>query len=261
MEGEHEPVRVTFTPGSMGCRCFRRMERNSAGRAGARATGSRSSSSRIGMTKRRGRRSQRRRNDGRDEAPIAGQDSRPEITEAGFARQVEWLADEKREGRMTGSAGAQAAANWLADYFRENGLKSFAENYALPFQFNAGERVLPEKTRLEIRRSRAAMRAKLDQDFRPLAFQRKRRGERRSRFRRIRSGRARRRRRALRFLCGLDVKDKIVLILRYVPGRLNRHGARSSIVMPDCATKRCSRASAARKRVLVVTGPNSPQRG
>ena len=60
---------------------------------------------------------------------------------------------------------------------------------------------------------------------------------------------------------GLDVKDKIVLILRYVPEGVDRRGARSSIAMPDCATRRCSRASAARKRVLVVTGPNSPNAG
>ena len=51
---------------------------------------------------------------------------------------------------MTGSAGAEAAAKWIADYFRQVGLQSFNENFLSSFQFNAGERVLPEKTRLKI---------------------------------------------------------------------------------------------------------------
>src|SRR5439155_16764979 len=95
----------------------------------------------------------------------------PEITEADLRREVEWLADQARDGRMTGSAGARAAANWLANYFRQAGLQSFAENFAMPFQFNAGERVLPEKTRLEIATDASrSPRAELDQDFRPLSF-------------------------------------------------------------------------------------------
>ena len=41
----------------------------------------------------------------------------------------------------------------------------------MPFQFNAGERVLAEKTRLEIMTGGSrSSRAKLDQDFRPLPF-------------------------------------------------------------------------------------------
>src|SRR5205085_11785567 len=95
-----------------------------------------------------------------------------EIRAADLRKQVEWLADEKREGRMTGSPGAQETAKWLANYLRDNGLKSFAENYALPFQFNAGERVLPEKTKLEISagEGKPPTKLKLDADFRPLAF-------------------------------------------------------------------------------------------
>ena len=73
---------------------------------------------------------------------------------------------------MTGSPGAQATAKWLADYFKQACLKSFAENFALSFQFNAGERILPEKTRLEIIAGddKPSTPAKLETDFRPLAF-------------------------------------------------------------------------------------------
>ena len=96
---------------------------------------------------------------------------RPEITEADLRGEVEWLADEARDGRMTGTAGAKLAADWLADYFRQAGLQSFNGNFAMPFQFNAGERVLAEKTRLEIAPiTSRPLRAKLNQDFSAASF-------------------------------------------------------------------------------------------
>ncbi len=119
---------------------------------------------------------------------------------------------------MTGSTGAQATANWLADYFRQAGLQSFTGNFAMPFQFNAGERVLAEKTRLEIMTgSSRSSRAKLDQDFRPLSFSEN--GEASGEvvfagYGLVAPGDGGRR---YDSYAGLDVKNKIVLILRYVP--------------------------------------------
>src|SRR6185436_18645947 len=52
-------------------------------------------------------------------AGIADPGYSAEIRAADLRKQVEWLADEKREGRMTGSAGAQETAKWLASYLRE----------------------------------------------------------------------------------------------------------------------------------------------
>jgi hypothetical protein len=186
----------------------------------------------------------------------------PDITEADLREEVEWLADPARDGRMTGTAGAQVSANWLADYFRQAGLQSFSDELAIPFQFNAGERVLPDKTRLEIAtNSSRPLRAKLDQDFRPLPFSESGEasgevvfagyglvapGDHRARY---------------DSYAGLDVKDKIVLILRYVPenveparrAQLNRYaGLRYKAML---ARERGAKA------VLVATGPNSPHAG
>jgi PA domain. len=158
---------------------------------------------------------------------------------------------------MTGSPGAQATAAWLANYFRANGLKSFAENYALPFQFNAGERVLAEKTKLEI----AGTAAKLDADFRPLGFSEN--GEASSEVAFAGYGLVVPGEGAARYdsYAGVDVKDKIVLIFRYVPegvdqarrAQLNRYsGLRYKTML---ARERGA------KGVLVVTGPNSPNAG
>ena len=84
---------------------------------------------------------------------------------------------------------------------------------------------------------------------------------RRSGLRRLRSGRARGNGARYNSYAGLDVKDKIVLILRYVPenveparrAQLNRYaGLRYKAML---ARERGAKA------VLVVTGPNSPNAG
>ncbi len=259
--GEHEPVRVTFTPGFDGLPVFSPDGKKLCWTSGRTGDG----------------KSQLFVADWNDDAARAALGAAPkqaqaqasstaapktdafssEISAGDLRKEVEWLADEKREGRMTGSAGAQETAKWLANYLRDNGLKSFAENYALPFQFNAGERILPEKTRLEV----SGTVAKLDTDFRPLAFSEN--GEANgdvvfAGYGLVVPGEG-----AARYdsYAGLEVKDKIVLILRYVPegvdparrAALNRYsGLRYKAML---ARERGA------KGVLVVTGPNSPNAG
>src|SRR5205823_9896312 len=156
--------------------------------------------------------------------------------------------------RMTGSTGAQETAKWLADYFQRAGYKSFAENYALPFQINAGERVLAEKTRLEISASEAKSPAvtKLDADFRPLAFSEN--GEVNSEVVFAGYGLVVPGEGAARYdsYAGLDVKDKVVLIFRYVPEGVDptRPGALESLfraALQDDAGTRARRERGARR--------------
>jgi Tol biopolymer transport system component len=260
VNGERDPVRVTFTPGFDGLPVFSPDGKKLCWTSGRTSDG----------------KAQLFLADWNDEAALAAlaaapkwsQASRdagtfsPDITEADLRREVEWLADEARDGRMTGSAGALAAANWLADYFRQSGLQSFAENFAMPFQFNAGERVLPEKTRFEI--ATAASRsshAELDRDFRPLSFSEN--GDASGAVVFAGYGLVAPGDGGARYdsYAGLDVKDKIVLILRYVPenveparrAQLNRYaGLRYKAML---ARERGAKA------VLVVTGPNSPHAG
>ena len=147
--GEHEPVRVTFTGGFDGLPVFSpdgkklcwTSGRTSDGKAQIFLADWNDEAARQAITQAPARGS------GPEQAAAAFS---PQITKADLQHEVEWLADEKRDGRMTGSAGAQATASWLADYFRNAGLKSFGNNFDLPFEFNAGERVIPEKTRCEI---------------------------------------------------------------------------------------------------------------
>jgi Tol biopolymer transport system component len=267
-KGEHEPVRVTFTSGFDGLPVFSPDGRKLCWTSGRTGDG----------------KSQLFLADWNDAAARAALGAAPtrenvvvstspagitdpsyntEITAGDLRKEVEWLADEKREGRMTGTVGAQESAKWLANYFRDAGLKSFAENYALPFQFNAGERVLPEKTRLEISAgdAKAPSTAKLDSDFRPLAFSEN--GEASGEVVFAGYGLVVPGEGAARYdsYAGLDVKDKVVLILRYVPegvdqsrrAQLNRYsGLRYKTML---ARERGA------KGVLVATGPNSPNAG
>ncbi|MDP9099658.1 MAG: M28 family peptidase [Verrucomicrobiota bacterium] len=267
-KGEHEPVRVTFTPGFDGLPVFspdgkklcwtsgRTSDGKSqlfladwndtAARAALQAAPKQGQSVSVSPSPAAGV------TDPGDSAEIRADDLRKEI---------EWLANEKREGRMTGRPGAQETAKWLADYFQRAGLKSFAEDFALPFQFNAGERVLVEKTRLEISAGDGKAIAKLDADFRPLAFSEN--GEANSDVVFAGYGLVVPGEGAARYdsYAGLDVKDKIVLIFRYVPegvdpvrrAQLNRYsGLRYKTML---ARERGA------KGVLVVTGPNSPNAG
>jgi Tol biopolymer transport system component len=205
-----------------------------------------------------------------------------EITKADLQREVEWLADEKRDGRMTGSPGAQATADWLAGYFRNVGLKSFDGSYTLPFEFNAGERVIPEKNKLVEFRYEGDLSGgpiagggaktplfsdralAVNTDFRPLAFSEN--GETEgdvvfAGYGLVVPGDGQQKYDSYAGLDAKNVKDKIVLLLRYVPegvdaqrrAHLNRYaGLRYKAML---ARERGAKA------VLIVTGPNSPNAG
>jgi Tol biopolymer transport system component len=256
VDGEREPVRVTFTPGFDGLPVFSPDGKNLCWTTGRGGDGK--SQLFIGDW-----------NDEAARAALAAAPKRshatghagafsPEINESDLRHEVEWLADDARDGRMTGTAGATAAAAWLVDYFRQAGLQSFSDKFAIPFQFNSGERVLPDKTRLEIVTKSSRLRAKLDQDFRPLPFSES--GEASAEVVFAGYGLVAPGDQGARYdsYAGLDVKNKIVLILRYVPenveparrAQLNRYaGLRYKAML---ARERGAKA------VLVAIGPNSP---
>ena len=116
-EGEHEPVRVTFTDGFDGLPTF-----------------SPDGKKLCWTTNRNGGQSQLFLADWNDDAARAALAAAPKrtaavpdeqfsakISQEDMRREVGWLADEKRAGRMTGTAGAQDTARWLSDYFHSLG--------------------------------------------------------------------------------------------------------------------------------------------
>ena len=238
--------------------------------------------------------------------PAVGlQPLKPEISAEDMKLEVGLLADDAHAGRATGSEGAKLAADWLGEYFFKAGLKPLPglRGFFQPFDFNAGERVIAEKTRFSFvaaegtrrvdpnaetgtrnaekparllpsaatEEARAAksdaskpsiFNPQLDRDFRPLAFSDNGEAEGEVVFAgyglSVPEGAGQPRYNSYE---GLDVKDKIVLILRYVPedveparrAHLNRYGGLRYKAM--MARERGAKA------VLVVTGPNSPNAG
>ena len=181
-----------------------------------------------------------------------------DIAAADIRAEVEWLADPSRDGRMTGTPGAQASAEFLAGYLGGVGLQPLGGDYFQPFEFDAGVKLVAEKNALAVN-GRAFP---LDTDFRPIAFSDSGEAEGDVVFAGYGlsvpdDGKGA----GYNSYEGLDVKDKIVLILRYVPesvdakrrAQLNRYaGLRYKAMM---ARERGAKA------VLFVNGPSSPQPG
>jgi Tol biopolymer transport system component len=195
-------------------------------------------------------------------APAAGFDPEPRAEE--LKRTVEFLASDGLEGRMTGSDGAGRAAEWIAQRLGEAGIEPGADGGQMfqEFPFTAGLEVVPEKNRLELHREGKAVQSfEVDKDFRPLSLSTN--GEVRGQvvFAGYGLSVPKAEGAAYDSYAGLEVKDKIVLVLRYAPEavemkrrqELNRYAGLRYKAMQ--ARERGARA------LLVVTGPNSPGAG
>jgi Tol biopolymer transport system component len=186
----------------------------------------------------------------------------PNIRAEDLKYEASWLAAPAREGRETGTAGAKAAADFLTGYFKTLGLKPLATDFREPFEFNSGARVEAEKSSLVVATDGKEKAFALDKNFRPLAFSENASAEGEVVFAGYglsvpEDGKNAR----YNSYDGLDVKDKIVVLFRYVPesveaprrAQLNRYaGLRYKAMM---ARERGAKA------VLVVSGPNSPGAG
>ena len=296
-EGAHEPVRVTYTPGFDGLPVFSPDGKKLCWASGRTGDGKsqifladwndaealkaleeapkgvaddvrRRADQNTGESARGEEKSARLlTSSATNQSGVGPQSLKPEISAEDMKLEVGFLADEKQAGRATGSEGAKLAAEWLGEYFKKVGMKPLPgkDSLFLPFEFNAGERVVAEKTALSFTfadSQASPFKPQLDRDFRPLAFSDNGEAEGEVVFAGYglsvpeAPGQAR-----YNSFEGLDVKDKVVLILRYVPedveparrAHLNRYGGLRYKAM--MARERGAKA------VLVVTGPNSPNAG
>ena len=181
----------------------------------------------------------------------------PEIRANDLRAQVEWLAAPEREGRMTGSRGAATAAEWIADQLSDHGLRPLGESFFHPFEFHAGVKTIDEQNELRVNGRAYELRT----DYQPISFSESGEVEGNVVFAgyglSVPEGGGPR----YNSYDDIDVKDRIVLVLRYVPeavdaprrAQLNRYaGLRYKAML---ARERGAKA------VLFVTGPNSPQAG
>jgi len=94
--------------------------------------------------------------------------SSAEISVGDLRAEVEYLASDKLEGRMTGSKGIQLAANYIVERFERAGLKPAGTNQSFfqTFEFTAGVQVVTNANKLQVSRTRF----EVEKDFRPLSF-------------------------------------------------------------------------------------------
>lgn len=180
------------------------------------------------------------------------------------ARDIRYLASEALAGRRTGTPGSRQAAQFIADRFQAAGLKPLGDHRSFyqTFEFNAGVRILTNENRLVILREGAEPQSfQPEVDFRPLTFTANGEAEAQVVFAGYGLSLPGSAGEGYDSYAGLDVTNKIVLVLRYVPENvapkrrqeLNRYAALRYKAM--LARQRGAKA------LLVVTGPNSPNAG
>jgi len=185
----------------------------------------------------------------------------PEIRADELRQDVEYLASDELEGRMTGSKGEEKAAEYIATRFRELGLAELGaeSGYLQSFPFTSGVKLLPGANTLSVTSGGETRALEVEKDFRPLAFAENATVEGPVVF--VGYGLKTPGTEGYDSYAGADVKDKVVLALNYVPEgvsvdrrmELNRYsGARYKALLAR---------EAGAKALLLVSGPTSPNAG
>jgi Tol biopolymer transport system component len=265
-EGKHEPVRVTYTDGFDGLPVF------SADGKKLCWTSNRTSE----------KQSQLFLADWNDEAAlqalaqaparqvstaqtqeVAGPESRfsPEIRAEDCKALVGTLASDEFEGRLTGTEGAKKASDYIASTLQKIGVPALRDNdYFDRFEFTSGVEVKTNGTALTISKTTPKS-FEVDKDFRPLSFSDNGSVDGSVVFVGYGLSMPGKPGEGYDSYAGLDVTNKIVLGLRYVPEgvdskrrqELNRYAALRYKAM-------IAREHGA-KGILIVAGPNSPNAG
>jgi len=190
-------------------------------------------------------------------APVAIGAFSPDIRAGDMRQQVGFLASTDLGGRLTGSPGAQLAAEYIRDHLRRAGLQPMSADWLHEFEFTAGTEIITNENHLAIE-SRSF---EVNRHFRPLPFS----------ANGMVTGPVAFAGYGLRLpgkpgegydsYAGLDVSNKVVLVLRYVPEdttperriELNRYAGLpyKAMLARDLGAK----------AILVVSGPNSPNPG
>jgi hypothetical protein len=188
----------------------------------------------------------------------------PEITAADFREEVGFLASDRLEGRMTGSKGTKLASEYLAGYLESNGFEPLGDDgtYFQEFPFTSGVRLVEEDCALSVTSKEGKKESfVLHEDFRPLAFSANDEIEGSVVF----AGYGLRVPGDLETgydsYGGVDVKDKIVLILRYVPEEVEVERRQELNRYSGLRYKAMVAREHGAKALLVVTGPTSHNAG
>lgn len=190
----------------------------------------------------------------------------PQILAAELQADVQYLAADDREGRMTGSPGARDAADYIVGRLQAAGVDPFGDGggYLQTFPFTSGVEIIPDENRLVVDGMADRDKTKpfvLDTDFRPLAFTSNDEVEGPVVFAGYGLTAPGDVERPYDSYAGLDVKDKIVMVLRYVPEGVSPERRAELNRYASVRYKALLAREGGAKALLVVTGPNSPNAG
>jgi Tol biopolymer transport system component len=187
----------------------------------------------------------------------------PEIRAGDLRRHVDLLASEKLEGRMTGTRGIGLAADYIVARLKESGLQPAGESNSWfhAYDFTAASAIITNKTACAALAPDGKETAfELGRDFRPLSFSASQSFEGEVVFGGYGLAIARGHEVADPF-GGVNVSNKIVLVLRYWPPTKDeklageRRNAAGLIQKAQAAKQRGAKA------LLVVAGPASENAG
>lgn len=189
----------------------------------------------------------------------------PEITAADLRAEVGFLAAEERQGRMTGSAGAKQAADYIVARLQEAKLNPAGDNntFFQRFEFKAGVRVLKEKNELALRGDAKSepVQFQVEKDFAPLSFTENQTVDAEVVFAGYGLSVPGKGAEGYDSYAGVDVKNKIALVLRYVPEEVEPKRRQELNRYAGLRYKAMLAREHGAKAVLFVTGPNSPNKG
>lgn len=246
------PVRVTFTDGFDGLPVFSPDGKRLCWTSGRTADGK----SQLFIADWNHEAALRALNDAGSGARRTATTFGPAIRESDLRGQIEYLASDALEGRMTGTRGAELAANFIAEELARAGLQPMnpSGGWFQPFEFTSGVKVVPGGNHIAVGSDNFG-----EKDCRPLSFTANGTVEGAVVF--VGYGLVVPGKEGYDSYAGLDVSNRVVLALRYVPEaveparrqELNRHAG--------LRYKAMNARERGAKTILFVAGPNSPQAG
>jgi hypothetical protein len=184
-----------------------------------------------------------------------------DITPADLRQHVTYLASDELEGRLTGTEGERLATQYVADVFQAIGLQPYGdEGWFEPFDFTAGV-ALGDKNALRLGESSF----QADQDWRPLSF---------SQLGEVQAapivfagygietpdeatGADGKKLETYSSYAHLDVKDKWVLVLRYMPEGIAKERRDDLTRYASLRHKALVARQKGAKGLIIASGPNS----
>ena len=178
---------------------------------------------------------------------------------------VTFLASDDLEGRRTGSKGIRKAADYILKYLARAGLQplgSKQDSFNHMFEFTGGVELVKHENRMILRGHTGEDQAfELDKDFRPLAFSANGVIEGEVVFAGYGLTKPGELGVGYNSYSDIDVKDKIVMVLRYVPEEISVDRRQKLNRYAGLRYKALIARNNGAKALLVVTGPNSPNPG